>query len=96
MTRLPRSMAAQWLLAAGLLGAIAWALLTLGHLDPAALEGQLRATGGWAPLVFVLLYTAEGPNRHGHNRDRCQAHATPVWPRSRVRTSIRPDQRLPP
>jgi hypothetical protein len=34
MTRLPRSMAAQWLLAAGLLGAIAWALLTLGHLDP--------------------------------------------------------------
>ncbi|HYH20843.1 MAG TPA: VTT domain-containing protein [Azospirillum sp.] len=53
-----RGMIARWTLAAGLLGAIAWALLNHGHLDPAALEDGLRATGGWAPLVFLLLYAA--------------------------------------
>jgi uncharacterized membrane protein YdjX (TVP38/TMEM64 family)/rhodanese-related sulfurtransferase len=53
-----RGVTARWLLAAGLLGATAWALLGLGYLDAATLEGQLRATGGWAPLAFVLLYTA--------------------------------------
>ncbi|MCW2242465.1 TVP38/TMEM64 family protein [Azospirillum canadense] len=55
---LMRDMAVRGLCAAGLIGGIAWAPLSLGHLDPAALEDQLRATGGWAPLVFVLLYTA--------------------------------------
>jgi uncharacterized membrane protein YdjX (TVP38/TMEM64 family) len=53
-----RGAVARWLVAAGLLGAIAWALPTLGHLDLATLEGRLRATGGWAPLGFVLLYAA--------------------------------------
>jgi len=48
-----RGAAARWLVAAGLLGAIAWALLTLGCLDLATLEGRLRATVGWATLAWT-------------------------------------------
>jgi len=37
--------------------AIALAAILLGRVDLTQLQGWLQSTGGWAPVLYMLLYT---------------------------------------